>query len=72
MTFQDRLDSSVQREHTMLELMRMRLLHSPASGISEGDRIELKGLYDRCARVVRPVACRGADARFARSRRAAR
>ncbi|EJD43211.1 hypothetical protein AURDEDRAFT_114786 [Auricularia subglabra TFB-10046 SS5] len=45
MTFQDRLDCSLQRDLTTLELARMRLTHG--AGVGEGELLDMRGVFDR-------------------------
>ena len=48
--FEDRLDSSIQRDLTKMEHVRMRLTHEPANVETiDTELVELKFLYERSA-----------------------
>ncbi|KZV90135.1 hypothetical protein EXIGLDRAFT_720622 [Exidia glandulosa HHB12029] len=49
MTFQDRLECSLQRDLTLVELARMRILHTgPRAGaITDAELVDMKGFFDR-------------------------
>jgi N-terminal acetyltransferase B complex non-catalytic subunit len=48
--FEDRLDSSIQRDLTKMEHVRMRLAHeSPSAELVDTELVELKFLFERNA-----------------------
>lgn len=49
-SFEERLDNSLQRDLTKIEHVRMRISHEPInSDLVDMELIELKFIFDRCA-----------------------